>query len=116
VNPHGYYQTPNVNIPLNKRDTGEVASVAIDQLKPYREAANTWPVYRKFEDERSKNKCRVCDQNLWFTTDINNDDYGYTEDQTLSLIIAHIRQCHDKLVTGEEPWPTAETISDSGQL
>lgn len=33
----GYGVTANVNVPLNKRDKGMVAMVAIDQLKPYQD-------------------------------------------------------------------------------
>jgi hypothetical protein len=110
----GYYQTANKDIPLNDRGKGEIAPIAFDQLRPYREAAQTWPVYNEMRDgetmgPRWVHACRICTQAIWFNSDENKVAYDYSEEEMLALIIAHIRQCHSKLVTGEEEWPIATT-------
>jgi len=108
-NKTGYYMTANKNIPLNDREPGEIADVAWAQLKPYREAAQTWPVYKHYEDNRHKNKCRVCSQNIYFDKDEDHNPYDYSDEEILALIVAHVRQCHSKIVTGEVPWPIETT-------
>lgn len=99
----GFGMTPNVNIPLNKRDSGTIAPVAIDQLKPYREAAETWPTFiDAHTDEESRlrkaNRCRVCSQNIWFTLDPNGYHIEYTADELTTLLTAHIRQVHTEVI------------------
>ncbi len=89
------------------------AEIAQEQLRPFREAAQTWPVYqemrRQMRDDKTKHRwvhaCRICGQAIWFNSDENSQPYDYTEEEQLALITAHVRQCHSKLVTGEEPWP-----------
>lgn len=104
MNESGYYTTPNINIPLNDRPPGEIADIAWQQLKPYRNAAQTWPV---FQDGRY-NRCRLCSQNIWFTYDASGHTYVYREDEIITLIIAHIRQVHAEAVTNDraEEYPT----------
>lgn len=96
-NSFGYYSTPNSNIPLNNRPPGEIAPIAWEQLKPYRDAASTWPVH---EDGRF-NRCRVCTQNIWFWHDANGNPYVYETDEIIALIVAHIRQVHPEVVTND---------------
>lgn len=100
---NGYYFTANKDIPYNDRRPGEIASVAIDQLKPYREAALTWPIYEiiRFSETsppRECNVCRECNQNIWFTTDEYGHKYDYNGDEIIALIVAHIRQIHSEMV------------------
>lgn len=94
----GYGFTPNKMIPLNDREPGEIAKIAWQQLKPYRIAAETWPVYRHFRDKRHSMCCRLCTQCLWFVTDITGEIYQYTDEETLTLIVAHIRRCHEDMI------------------
>ena len=94
----GYYETPNVNIPYNDREPGQIADIAWEQLKPYHIAAQTWPVGEEYRDGRQCNICRKCNQNIWFTTDPANIAFMYEEDAILSLITAHVRQVHAKEV------------------
>lgn len=82
--------TANKMIPLNDREPGEIAQVAIDQLKPYQVAAKTWGVY---PDDRAT-RCKRCDQCIWFTFDPHGEIYHYDDEEIQSLIVAHIRQVH----------------------
>jgi hypothetical protein len=101
VNPQGYYSTPNANIPLNKRPPGEIADIAWRQLKPYRDAAPTWPVT---QDGRF-NRCRLCGQNIWYAYDVNGNPYVYGDDEIITLIVAHIRQVHSEdIANGREDY------------
>ena len=88
----GYYQTPNLMIPLNDREPGEIADIAKEQLERWREIADTWPVYT---DGRC-NRCKECHQNIWFSTDPRGYKYDYNTDEILALKVAHVRQCHDE--------------------
>lgn len=78
------------------------AHIAQEQLRPYQEAAQTWPVketMRRDNLQRARwcSVCRECDQSLWFTRDVKGVPYEYTEEEKLALIVAHIRQCHPDL-------------------
>jgi hypothetical protein len=94
----GFGFTPNTDIPLNNRAPGEIAQVAIDQLQPYVIAAETWPVYRQYRDERHEMICRICAQCLWFLSDTHNVPYEYTDEEIHTLITAHIRRQHADMV------------------
>jgi hypothetical protein len=98
----GYYSTPNKNIPLNDREPGEVAAVAMEQLRSYQERAANWPVARH-NDHHSEYAigrpcwcCTVCDpcQTLWFINDTAGGIYSYTDDEIMTMKVAHIRQVH----------------------
>jgi hypothetical protein len=89
------YLTPNTQIPHNNRAPGTIAAIAITQLQPYRIAAQTWPVYQESRDGRWVHACRVCEQAVWFNMDPNEQLYNYTEEEKLTLIIAHLRRCHE---------------------
>ena len=99
-NANAWYTVPNVNIPHNKRDPGKVAQVAIDQLKPYQDAAKAWPVEFLIRDSRECNVCGVCHQNLWFESDREERPYLHSPEETMSLTVAHIRQRHSGVVDG----------------
>jgi hypothetical protein len=88
----GYYNTPNLMVPLNKRDKGEIADVALVDLEKWQAVAIEWPVYT---DGRC-NRCTDCHQNVWFSTDPRGYKYTYTDDEILALKVAHVRQCHDQ--------------------
>jgi hypothetical protein len=90
-----YWATPNVNVPLNNREAGTIAEVAKDQLRPYQVAANTWPI--DYDD--ICRRCHKCGQNLWFYADTNGTPFFYQPGEITSLIVAHIRQIHEKEIT-----------------
>lgn len=92
------YNTPNTAIPLNNRMPGEIADIAWEQLKRYREAATCWPVQFRMRDYRSMYVCRYCEQCLWFLKDTKGVDFWYTPAEKDALIIAHIRQCHSSMI------------------
>ena len=94
----GYYQTPNVNVPLNDRPKGEIAEVAKRQLRPYQVAASTWPI----DHSGISRLCGVCKQNLWFYADIYGKPYFYQPGEITALIVAHIRQVHTDAITAED--------------
>jgi hypothetical protein len=99
----GYYQTPNINIPLNNREPGHLAQVAIDQLAPFVERAKTWPlreVYREDDNNNSRHgmACSLCDQIVYFISDPRGILYGYDDSEIQSLIVAHMRQIHESVV------------------
>lgn len=94
----GYYQTPNKMVPLNGREKGEIAEVALVQLMRFNAAAETWPVGQECRDDRYCNVCRVCDQNIWFSTDLKGQPFHYNEAELKALIVAHIRQIHEGII------------------
>lgn len=95
----GYFQTPNVNVPLNNRPKGEIADVAKDQLRMWQEAAWHWPLREDTRDKRHGMICTHCQQMIYFISDGRGVLYDYTEDEILALIVAHIRQKHERIVT-----------------
>jgi hypothetical protein len=91
-------------------DLQKRAHLAQDQLRPFREAALTWPIWTTLRHSetsppRWSHVCRYCDQTIWFKNDLQNRPFTYSEEEIVTLITAHIRQVHSKYVTGEEPWP-----------
>jgi hypothetical protein len=96
----GYFQTPNVDVPLNNREKGQIADVAKDQLKVWQEAAWEWNVKTVIRHGRECNICGVCRQNIWFTADPKGIVYKYSTDEIVALIVSHIRQLHSSMVGG----------------
>lgn len=99
---NAYQYTPNTNVPLNNRLPGELADIALEQLKPFQIAADAWPVHEVYRDHRDCNVCLICDQNIWFSTDMLGYEYHLTEDNKRTLKVAHIRQVHSGVVDGKE--------------
>lgn len=109
----GFYQTPNKMVPLNDREPGEIADIAIRQLAAYQLIAEGWGVYpvirrEEYTDnhglttygpERECNICGVCEENIWFTSDPHGNKFTYSDDDILALIVAHIRQAHPEVTT-----------------
>jgi hypothetical protein len=94
--------TPNKMIPLNDREPGAIAPVAIKQLQAYENVAKTWPIGFIFQDDRWCNVCEWCGQNIWFERDINGVEYYYSAPEILALIVAHIRQVHSEVTNGND--------------
>lgn len=99
----GYYQTPNKMIPLNDREPGELAPIAIKQLEEYVKVARYWPVERHIHNTPEKKGqpcwcCGICDQTIWFVCDPYGTMYTYTTDEILALKVAHIRQSHAEVI------------------
>jgi hypothetical protein len=90
----GFYMTPNVNIPLNKREAGEIADVALNQLAEWEAIARPWPMERHIHNDRPSWCCAVCDKTIYFVNDPRGEIYVYTDAEILALKVAHIRQAH----------------------
>ena len=91
-----FFQTPNVNIPLNSRPQGTLAPIGLEQLRSYQGTADNWPMFEVRRDGRDCMCCQKCNESLWFVTDREEQRYQYTEDELRTLKVAHIRQVHDK--------------------
>lgn len=102
----GYYNAPNADIPLNNRQAGEVAPVAFDQLRPYQEAADQWPMHSAWHKANEDMdmpamfgmECRFCGQFIWAIQDENSAPYQYEPGVTKALTVAHIRRQHQEKV------------------
>jgi hypothetical protein len=90
----GYFKTPNIMVPLQAREKGEIAPVAMEQLRAYQTVARTW---KTWPDGRCQ-RCMECDENIYFTADAGGHLYSYTDDEKLAVTVAHIRQCHSEVV------------------
>lgn len=95
----GYYETPNIYVPLNDREEGEIAPIALEQLAIYQRAAAEWPILAYVRKGRECNTCGICDENIWFTSDQAGTKYRYTEEELSALKVAHIRQVHSDIIT-----------------
>lgn len=91
-----FYNTPNVFVPLNNREKGEIADVAKDQLIAWQIIAEEWPI----AIEGRFNRCHVCGQNIWYTADATGDVYDYNDAEISALIVGHIRQNHSEAIDG----------------
>jgi hypothetical protein len=91
----GYYVTPNKNVPLNDREPGTIAQVALDQLAEWNAIAERWH-YRETDNEV---RCDYCGQNLWFVHDKHGVMYDYSREELLALTVAHIRQNHSEVIS-----------------
>jgi hypothetical protein len=102
----GYYETPNVDIPLNARGKGEVAPVAFDQLRPFQHAAEVWPMRAAWHPANHEldlpgmygMECRLCKQFIWLIQDEYSEPYDYEDGITKTLTVGHIRRQHEKAV------------------
>lgn len=92
------YSTPNTAIPLNNRHEGQLAAIAHQQLKPFQEAADTWPMFEMQRSGRLAKVCRLCDQVQWFQKDEQGNPYNYSVADLKSILVAHIRRLHEKVV------------------
>lgn len=75
---------------------GTIHPIGLQQLAEYQELAGDWP---RYPDGRSM-RCGKCDQNLWFTRDLNGSHYVYEDHELMSLVVAHIRQNHAEVTSG----------------
>jgi hypothetical protein len=113
-NARGFGSTPNNQIPLNDRPPGTIAGIAWAQLMPYQIAAQTWPIYQEMRagetmGPRWVHACRVCTQAMWFNSDEDKVPYDYTDEEITTLIVSHIRRCHEDMVNekGEYTYESA---------
>lgn len=109
------YWTSNKMIPLNDREPGEIAPIAWQQLRRFENAADTWPLvdHRHHSDTHAPQMgkcCRICDKTVFFTQDPQGVVYEYTVAQMRALVVAHIRQCHEAIIT-----ENGEIDEDSGK-
>lgn len=68
------------------------------QLTKWHPLATSWPLYH----DGFANRCRKCDQNIWFSHDMYGEEYRYTPDEIVALITAHIRQAHEQEADARE--------------
>lgn len=99
----GYYSTPNLMVPLNDREPGTIAQVALDQLAEWERIARHWPVERHCHDSEQKKGqpcwcCAFCDKTIWFINDPHGNIYTYDAGEILALKVAHIRQAHAEVI------------------
>jgi hypothetical protein len=92
------YSTPNTQIPLNNRPIGQLAAIAQQQLKPFEEAADQWPMFEFQRDGRLAKICRLCDQVQWYRFDEQGQPYHYSVSELKAILVAHIRRQHEKVV------------------
>jgi len=103
-----YYHTANKDVPHNDREPGEIAPIALAQLEEYRKLAAYWSVYLDTKksgadrfgnpDVRKPMRCSACKQAIWFLCDEHGNGYDYTDDQIMTLTVAHIRQAHAEVL------------------
>ena len=89
-----YYQTSNVFVPLNKREKGEVADIALQQLAEWEAIALTW--YTEVTDDGYL-RCGACTQAIVRKTDRHGTHYQLSAPEILALTVAHIRQAHSEV-------------------
>ena len=97
-----YYITPNKDIPLNDRESGELATIALDELKRWQDFAYTWPTFEAKINGRDGVQCGRCSQTIVFRSDVGGNRFQYTIEQIQALIVAHIRQRHAEAINGTE--------------
>lgn len=102
--PRGYFQASNVSIPINQRPKGELANIAVTQLEAFQLRGRTWPLREVSREDDNNNyrhgmECSYCNQMIYFISDVTGILYEYTDDEKLALIVAHIRQAHERIVT-----------------
>ena len=97
----GYYATSNKMVPLQDREAGEIAPVALEQLRGYQSRAQSWPMARhSHNSDTAKGRpcwcCTVCNpcETVWFVNDRAGNIYTYSDEEILALKVAHIRQVH----------------------
>ena len=72
---------------------GQLAALAKIQLSAWEAIAADWPIYA---DEPCM-RCVSCHISIYRTHDDEQRAYQYTPEQTLALIVAHLRQAHMSL-------------------
>lgn len=67
------------------------------ELETWAPIAVKWKLYL----DGFANRCTLCDQCIWFTHDMHGEQYMYSTEEILALIIAHVRQVHDQVAVNE---------------
>lgn len=89
----GYRNYPSLND--SPRD-GTIHDIALRQLRAYQAYADTQSLY---PDGRAR-RCMECDQNVYFSHDVDGVLYRYTDEEIRALKVAHIRQVHPEVIDG----------------
>lgn len=84
----------SVGEPTPNESPGEVHPMAVAQLELYQRIAESWP---RYPDGRCV-RCGKCDQSIYMRWDSQGQRYQYLYSQILSLVVAHIRQNHEKVI------------------
>jgi hypothetical protein len=96
--------------------------IADRQLQEWRVRALYWPVFREgryvmigdVQALRWVHACRKCSQAIWFDYDPDGNEYKYSEAEKLALIVAHIRQNHERDFDDEDREPEVLDSTGSG--
>jgi hypothetical protein len=81
---------------------GTLHELAIEQLKKWQDIAQQWDTFEAPINGRQGIHCRRCSQTIWFRTDMGGHVFLYTSDQILALVVAHIRQNHAEVNSGDQ--------------
>lgn len=85
----GTFKSPN-----DSPGNGTIHPIALEQLAKFADVALTWPLVNTGRE----NRCQICMQNIWFTSDTKGEVFKYTTDEILALVVAHIRQRHPEAI------------------
>lgn len=106
----GYFLTPNLMIPGNDRDSGEIAPLALVELAKWQIIAESWGVY---PDGKAR-RCMKCDQSIWFICDPHGEQYVYSDEEINALTVAHIRQVHAEVINAGIQADNRDSVPDMG--
>lgn len=85
--------------PNDSPKNGTLHDIALRQLKQWEDVAWEWPTY---QDADGYIRCRMCGQSITRTHDNYGIEYVLTTDQLLSLTVAHVRQRHPEVNSGDD--------------
>lgn len=85
------YSSPN-----DSPKDGTIHQIAQDQLAKWEVIAAKWPIFEAEIDHRWGVHCGECLQTIWFRSDLHGNQFMYTKAMKSALIVAHIRQNHER--------------------
>lgn len=86
-----YKQSPN-------ESPGVIHPMAVKVLEQWEGEAFNWP---RYPDGRCV-RCGKCDQSIYMSRDIHGVLYNISQEEILSLTVAHLRQRHPEVIDGNE--------------